>query len=245
MNNNDDNMDFNIPIVGGGAFNFSATKPEVLGATEYTLCSIIVDISGSVSPFSNELLEVVKSVVEACQKSPRADNLLLRLVSFNDSVMEVHGFVPISSINPSDYQALQCGGMTALFDATYEGIGATLSYGQKLVDQDFDVNGIIFCIGDGWDNSSTMSPRAIKDLVDKAVIGEEIESLLTILVGINISSCKAELEDFKNEANLTEFLDVGDATPQRLAKLAQFVSKSISSQSASLGTGGASQILTF
>jgi hypothetical protein len=34
---------------------------------------------------------------------------------------------------------------------------------------------------------------------------------------------------------------MGNVTPGKLAKLAQFVSKSISSQSQALGTGGASQ----
>ena len=240
-----EDMDFNIPIVGGGAFNFSATKPETLGATEYTLVTVTVDVSGSVTYFAKELLDTVKSVVEACQKSPRAENLLLRLVSFNQDVMEVHGFVPLKDIKSSDYQALMCGGGTALFDGVYDSIGATLSYGQKLIDQDFDVNAINFIITDGWDNSSAETPRTIKSLVDKAITGEELESILTILVGINVDDCKGELEDFKNEANLSQFVDVGDATPQRLAKLASFASRSVSSQSQSLGTGGASQQLTF
>ena len=240
-----ENMDFNLPIVGGGAFNFSATKPSVLGATEYTLVTITVDVSGSVSSFATELLDAVKGVVDACQKSPRADNLLLRLVSFNTDVMEVHGFVPLKDIKSSDYQALQCGGVTSLFDAVFESIGATLSYGKKLIDQDFDVNACNFIITDGFDNHSAETPRTIKSLVDKAVTGEELESILTVLVGINVNECKDKLEDFKDEANLTQFVDVGDATAQRLAKLANFVSRSISSQSQSLGTGGASQQLTF
>jgi hypothetical protein len=37
----------------------------------------------------------------------------------------------------------------------------------------------------------------------------------------------------------------GDATPGKLAKLANFVSQSVSSQSQSLGSGDASQVLTF
>lgn len=240
-----ENMDFNLPIVGGGAFNFSATKPETLSSSEYTLVTITVDVSGSVSPFSDELLETVKSVVKACQKSPNAEKLLLRLVSFNTDVMEVHGFIPLKDIRPDDYQALQCGGVTSLFDAVFESIGATMSYGQKLFDQDFDVNAINFCVTDGFDNHSAETPRTIKGLVDNAVVGEQLESIISILVGINVSDCKDKLEAFKDEANLTTFLDVGDATPQRLAKLANFVSRSISSQSQSLGTGGASQQLIF
>ena len=123
-----------------------------------------------------------------------------------------------------------------------EGLSSTVSL---LIDQDFDVNAANFIISDGFDNHSVETPRTIKGLVDKAVTGEELESILTVLVGINVNDCKDKLEDFKDEANLTQFVDVGDATAQRLAKLANFVSRSISSQSQSLGTGGASQQLIF
>ena len=63
--------------------------------------------------------------------------------------------------------------------------------------------------------------------------------------GINASSCQQELDEFKTLANLTQYVDVGEVSDQKLAKLAAFVSKSISSQSTSLGTGGASQPITF
>ncbi|UCE66565.1 MAG: hypothetical protein JSU85_00700, partial [Candidatus Zixiibacteriota bacterium] len=57
--------------------------------------------------------------------------------------------------------------------------------------------------------------------------------------------CKAYLDDFKDKANLQQFVNAGNATPKTLAKLANFISKSISSQSQSLGTGGPSQSLSF
>jgi stage V sporulation protein SpoVS len=53
------------------------------------------------------------------------------------------------------------------------------------------------------------------------------------------------LEDFQKDAGLTQFIDVGDGTPQRLAKLAGFVSKSVSSQSQAIGSGSVSQPVTF
>lgn len=240
-----EDMDFNIPIVGGGGFNFSATKPETLGSTEYTLVTITVDVSMSVTYFAKELLDAVKNVVLACQDSDNVDKLLLRLVSFNRNIMEVHGFIPLVDINVDDYQDLQCSGVTSLFDAVFESIGASLSYANKLSDQDLDVNSINFIITDGGDNNSTETPNSIKTLVDKTLVSEELESLMTILIGINVSEYVQELEGFKNDANLSQFLDVGDATPKQLARLAQFVSKSISSQSQSLGSGGVSQNLLF
>lgn len=247
MNNVDKDTEV-IKIPGAGSFQFSAIRPEDLGATEYTLVTMVVDVTGSVAGFAKELLDAVKQVIEACKKSPRAENLLVRLVTFNDSnnIQEVHGFKLLSLIDSKDYKPFNPTGMTALFDATYEGIAATLAYSKSLIDQDFNCNGCIYIITDGENNASRVATETtIKNKLKDALKSEVIESLITVLVGINAADCKNALDDFKNKANLTQFVDVGDATPQRLAKLAAFVSKSISSTSQALGTGAASQPLTF
>ena len=56
---------------------------------------------------------------------------------------------------------------------------------------------------------------------------------------------KRALEKFKNDAKLSQFVDIGNATEGKLAKLANFVSESVSSQSQALGTGAPSQTLNF
>jgi uncharacterized protein YegL len=234
----------NIP--GPGTFQFSAVRPDSLGATEYTLVTVVVDTTGSVCDFADELLKMEQNIVEACRKSPRADNLMMRLVHFNENVNEQHGFKPLNAIAPSDYDPINPSGMTALYDAAYSSIAATIQYAQTLVDQDFDVNGAVYIITDGADNRSTTSRKMIAEQIKKAIKDESgIESLITVLVGVNAQDCNMYLELLKKEANLTQFVDVGDATPQRLAKLAAFVSKSISSQSQALGTGSPSAPLQF
>jgi uncharacterized protein YegL len=240
-----------IDIPGPGNFQFSAIRPENLGATEYTLVTMVIDTTGSVRKFAKELLDCVKSIVQACQKSPRAENLMLRLITFNEVLNEVHGFKPLSEINVSDYKPLNPAGMTALYDATFSGVASTLVYAKSLIDQDFDVNGCVYIVTDGLDNVSRTDPKLILDKIDNATTKEEIESLITILIGVNdpttgySKEIAKALEDFKKKANLTQFVDVGDATPQRLAKLANFVSQSISSQSQALGSGSPSQPLVF
>jgi len=245
----DDNQVINTP--GPGNFQFSAVRIEDLGASEYTLVTIVCDISGSVMSFADELLHCIKTIVEAAKKNDRAENLLLRLLTFNQDIYEIHGFKNLSDIDIAAYAALQPDGFTALYDASYDAIGATLEYSKRLVEQDFDCNGAIYIITDGMNNRGSMTPRSISEKIAAALGNEEIESLVTILVGLHDSSSswsrdvKQHLEDFKNDANLTEFLDVGDATAQRLAKLANWVSESVSSQSQALGTGAPSQSLTF
>jgi uncharacterized protein YegL len=240
-----DDMDVhNIP--GPGTFQFSGIRPENLGATEYTLVTVVVDRTGSIQGFEGDLLKMVKNIVDACSKSPRADNLMLRLVTFNEDVTEEHGFKPLNTIQASDYKGFVPEGMTALYDATFSSIAATIQYAQTLVDQDFDVNGAVYIITDGMDNRSKTSPKMIAKEVSKVIKDETgIESLITVLIGVNAGDCKGYLEHFKLEGGLTQFVDVGSATPQKLAKLAAFVSKSISSQSQALGTGAPSQSLSF
>lgn len=240
-----------IAVTGPGTFQFSAMRIENLGATEYTLATIVCDISSSVIPFAPVLLKTIKSIISACQKSPRAENLLLRLVTFNSEIIEVHGFVDLKDINVDEYDELQPSGMTALFDASYDAIGATSEYSKRLVDQDFDCNGITFVITDGWDNRSSMTPVAIREKQEQAIQKEWIESHITVLVTLHDpntpygNDVERALDRFFKEAALTQKIDVGAATPEALAKLGNFVSESISSQSQALGTGAPSQALNF
>ena len=128
---NDDNVE-EVKIPGPGNFTFSAIRLEDLTASSYTLVTIICNNTGSVRRFSDNLLKMVKSVVDACKKNARAENLLIRYVIFNSQIIEIHGFVPISNINEGDYKILSPQGTTALFDATYSGVGATLKMAETL-----------------------------------------------------------------------------------------------------------------
>ena len=229
-----------------GNFQFSALRPERLEASEYTLVDIVIDTTGSVWEYATELLETLKTVVESCRSSPRADNLMIRVTQFSQTVSEIHGFKLLSMIDSGQYQALKPYGATALYDATEDAISSVLTYAKDLVDQDFDVNGIVFIITDGMDNVSKLaSPKTIAKQIKQAMQAEQIESLQTILVGVNDADCAQELNSFKDKAKLSQYLSTGDATKSTLAKIAQFVSQSISVQSQALGSGGASQSLSF
>ena len=246
-----DSMEIGM-VAGMQAFRFSSTKIDRLGATEYTLVTIAVDETGSVEAFADDLHKALVMAVEACKKSPRSNNLLVRVIKFSTSfpngVEEIHGFEPLSGIDPTkDYPSLKPGGATPLYDASFSAIGATIAYGEKLMQQDFLTNGIVFIITDGEEypyppsNPSTATPEMIKTEVRKAVGGEKIESLVTILIGINTARCATILSKFKDSAGIDQYVDIGEATKGKLAKLAEFVSQSTSSQSQAIGTGGPSQ----
>jgi uncharacterized protein YegL len=239
-----------LAVVGPGTFTFSAVKPENLGASEYTLVTIVCDVSGSVNVFAKDLLKAIRMIIDACKKSPRSENLMIRLITFNDNIEEVHGFKELYMIDQDAYDDLDPGGCTALFDATYSGIGSVLTYSETLIDQDYDVNGAVYIITDGMDNRSSMGPSDIRKMIKEAIRSEKIESLISILVGLKdpnetdqdwADQVSRELDTFHKQAGLTQYIDFGNATAGRLAKLAEFVSKSVSSQSNALGSGSPSQ----
>ena len=137
--------------------------------------------------------------------------------------------------------------MTALYDAVHTSVEATKDYAQILSDQDFVANSVIFIITDGMDNSSSKDPADIKKVIAKTMKAEVLESMTVVLIGINSGDGQvmSYLDDLKNKGGITQFVDAGAATKGNLAKLANFVSKSISSTSQALGTGAPSKLLTI
>jgi hypothetical protein len=229
----------------GGNFTFTAKRIEHLGATEYTLVTVAVDETGSVSGFKDQLLAMLQAAVGSCKRSPRSDNLLVRVIYFSDKyangVKEIHGFKPLAEIDPAQYPLPVPGGWTPLCDAVYSAIGAMNTYGKELYDRDYLANGIGFIITDGGENMSVATMSMVKAELAKSVTGEILESMVSIVIGVNTQVCGASLDHFTKEAGITTYIDAGDVSEKSLAKIANFVSRSVSSQSQSLGTGGPSQ----
>lgn len=227
-------------------YSFSATTPDNLGATEYTLVTVVVDKSSSLAGYEKELEKMIQAAVGSCQKSPRAENLLLRVVSFNHADEEIHGFKLLSQININDYnRKVKTSGSTALYDTTYQSIEATAIYAETLLNQDFLTNAVIFIITDGEDNNSKHSINSIKDLIINTKKSEVLESFAVVLIGMTgVSSISQSLSTFKTDADLDHYIDMGDVDTSKLAKLAGYISNSISASSKSLGSGS-SQSLSF
>src|SRR5258705_3158222 len=182
---NDPNLDqVNLP---NSHYGYSATRLDELGATEYTVVTIVCDVSGSTATFTFDMEAAITRIVQACKLSPRADNLLLRLVVFDDTLNELHGFKLLENCNLADYCGiLRPGGSTALYDATENAVISTINYGQKLLAGDFSANAIFFLITDGVDNASRLPANKVKEALSKAVTSEALESVVSVLIGVNV-----------------------------------------------------------
>ena len=229
-------------------FKFSGTTIDQLGASEYTIATIVLDASGSVGSFKPELEKCLKTILKSCKKSPRAENLMLRLVEFNDSVREKHGFRQLDTIDEKEYDnCVNPYGGTALYDAVLSSIEAVGVYGQQLKDQEFISNAVVYVLTDGMNNSGSATAKAIKKAIDKVRKDECLESIAVILLKVGAGDPEAAiaLDAFAKDAEITQFEDLTTLfqklSPEgALAKIAGFVSRSISSTSQSLANGSAS-----
>jgi len=241
-----------------GGFKYSNTAIEKLDASNYTLGTLVVDVTGSLGGRENDLTRIMREIVKKLKGEDTARNILWRVVIFSSAigVEEVHGFKLLMDIDPdADYPVVNCFGGTALFDAVGSAIDATVVEAQRLDDEEYDSNAILVFLTDGDDNDSRVypEPKNVKEKVVEAMRSEALESIRTILVGVNpdglgSSSWKQvvsqKLSEFHAEADLTEYVDMEDFTDDTIKKIILQVSSITSDTSKMLGSGGPSQ-LTF
>jgi hypothetical protein len=230
------------PLPSGG-YQFSHESLENLGSSEYTLVTVALDISGSTHSFHEDVKECMKSILRSCRMSPRADSIMMRVVEFNHTIKEIHGYVQLANLDESIYDSgYHAGGTTDLFGAMLNTQEAAFAYGDQLTQSDYSVNAINIVVTDGYDTENNASPEMIKRSTEQAFTSEKLESILSILVGLNEGH---ELKDVASRAGINQFIPIQSVDDKAFAKLAQFISSSIDSQSQALGTGGPSQLLNF
>jgi uncharacterized protein YegL len=227
-----------------GGYAYSAATIDHTIAPEQTLFTLCIDTSGSVSAFKGDLEKCVQAIIEGCKKDSRADYQMVRVLTFADSVTEVHGFKPLATCDPKDYaNFIQPGGMTALYEAIDNAGDATDSYAAKLKDRDRDSNAIIVGITDGCNNVGGLTPASVKTTFERVMQGEHTESLLSVLIGVNMKDqvVKNVLAKLEVDGGFSQFLAIEDSNASTFAKIAGFVSQSVSAQSSHIGTGGPSK----
>ena len=117
-------------------------------------------------------------------------------------------------------------------------VSAMNVYGRDLVDHGFAANGIVFVLTDGGDNGSTATARMVGDTLNNAVSGEYLESMTSVLVGVNVSGGFANsLMKFSGKAGFSQYIELDRADANTLSGLADFASRSVVAQSMMLGTG--------
>jgi hypothetical protein len=176
-----------------------------------------------------------------------ADNLMYRHCHFGTDFREVHGYLPLLAISEDQYDGCYSpGGQTHLYDNTDRVIVETTHYAEQQTAQKYLCNGFIYMLTDGCDYGSTLKQTDVRTSLAKAIASEALESLITILIGVNDDDqIQKDLQAYAANAGFTQYIPLKDASAATLAKLAKFISKSVVAQSQAVGSGGPSRSLIF
>jgi len=236
------------------SFQYSAVDLSTLAnlASKYTLVTIVIDVSGSVYSFRDTLEHALREIIGACKKDPSANSQLVRLILFNDTLQEIHGFKPVNSINENDYNGIiSPGGNTALFDAMRQSVEAAVAYAAVLAQQAYTTNAITIVVTDGKDSGYGCGAGDVARTNDQAISGESLESSQIVLLGLTEDlQFGTYLEKVRTDCKIDKTMIVGTfvaggptANRGKIAKLLQFVSHSVSSTAQALGSGGPSKTI--
>lgn len=241
-----DSMD----TMGFGAFQFSGAKLERLEelSAEYVIATIVLDVSGSVSPYIDEIQDMARAVVATAKKDPNRSKILLRVLTFGTHVEEIIGFKPVLDVDEDSEINLSINGMTALYDGAQDALQATESYTKHLYNADFIINGLVIIITDGAENASRHATNSSLHAVATRLKNpgfEELESMAIIAVGVGSSMSGTSLATFGKQLLADEAIDAKDFSEETIKRIGNFISESISSASQAVGSGGPSKIASF
>ena len=252
-----------------GTFGFSAVDPGELKETEYTLVVWAFDLSGSTSGFRTAMFGALGACLKKMQGDaaagirphPDANRIMVAVVVFGTRVEQTIAMAPLMSLDISTMQAAiesaSVGITTANADAIVFSGECIKNYAKQLAEQDIECNGLFFDMTDGWNNAGRFpgsfqngQPRpdqatydktieACKTALGEPVQDEALESLCTILIGVNLRDARPDLERFHADIGFTEpMVELeGADDPAAWDKVADFFYNSVSSSSTARGTG--------
>jgi hypothetical protein len=234
-------------MVPGGNYGYTGAAIDTLTSPENTLAVGLLDESGSTQSFSKDMEQCVKEIVKSLRMSSVADTLIYRHCHFGTHFREVHGYTPLNLINESIYEGCyQPGGQTTFFDSADRVLVDTLDYASKQSQAKYLTNGLIYFVSDGMDYGSILTANSVRDRLISVVGSEQLESLITIMIGVNPDEgIQKKLKALQEKIGFTQYVELKDANQKTLARIANFVSQSVIAQSQALGSGAASRPLQF
>lgn len=227
MNNEDQDQ---FALLGGtGGFNIGNFDPSSIQEDEVILMTIAMDVSPSVRAFEKELNEAFTVFVEEMQHSHVADRLMVKVIEFNEKVVEKTGFMPIKQVDPKSFVFRAKGDSTALVDAAMKAVQSTVDYRSHLEATGINVKTLVFVITDGAENSSSAKFADVATLLDTIDKEERnIFSFETILFGIG--GDPTSYQQSQQKLHFKHLAVVGQSGKE-IRKMIGFISASVSKSS--------------
>jgi uncharacterized protein YegL len=206
--------------------DFHNFAPDQIQVEETINAVFVIDVSPSIGSYEVDLNAAFNDFVQTMQQSHIHDRLLVSIVEFDERVRIRSGFQPIINVPVTNFRAQGSG--TALFDGVAAGVKNAMDYRVSLEQTGINVKTLVFVITDGQDNSSSISPKNIKNTLDDILATESNAfSFTTIMFGVGP---EAYFKKAKEDMGFQHLAVVGN-TGKEIKKMISFISSSISKSS--------------
>lgn len=177
----DDTMNLVIANLNGPTMMTAVGTPlDELETNEVTLAMNIIDMSGSMAPHANALIDAYNDdYLAAMRGSSAADDILISTILFNRNINLLHGYVPLEDAQTLDRTVYQPDNMTALYDAVASGFTNMVLYAQQLRQSGVMVRCLVMVYSDGDDNASKQRASDIKKAAQE-LLDQELYTLIFV-----------------------------------------------------------------
>jgi len=239
-----DTMDLLVANLNGPTMATAVGTPlDQLASADVTLAMNVIDMSGSMHPYANDLMRAYNDdYLAAMTASPAADDILVSSIVFNSDVHSLHGYVPLEDATRLSSQTYDPNYTTALYDAVAGGMTNMVLYAQQLRQSGVSVQCIVMLYSDGDDNASSQRAtdvrRAAADLLK-----QEMYTLVYVgfglkkQMGFKAGNGRSPAQDLADEIGFPIALDAG-LSPSELSRIFRMASMSavqVSQQGAATG----------
>ncbi len=136
--------------------------PDDLDTPDATLVSVVLDMSGSMSPHQKAVVGAYNTMLKALAGAKAATSILVTTWTFNDARALLSGFEEARAKPPLSNAIYRPDGGTALFDAILSAMTGLVAYGEALEDGGVPSKRVLFVLSDGDDNMSKTQASAVR-----------------------------------------------------------------------------------
>jgi uncharacterized protein YegL len=155
-----------------------------LDMEEVVNVTLLVDTSGSMSPYAAELNKQISDFIKWMQEFHQAPKLFLSMGRFDSDIEVLTGFQQVNNVKNHTFNT--DGGSTKLFEGCLDFLKNVISQQQRALNAGILTKSIFFVITDGADNASkATSASEVKQLINFIQSDEAtINTFNSALVGI-------------------------------------------------------------
>jgi hypothetical protein len=205
-----------------------------LNTDDVTLLVMVLDMSSSMSPVRDAVIDGFNAMLQTMSNSWFADSILVSAWTFDNKPRLLFSYTPVSYVDDLTRKKYKPANTTALYDATLNAYTGVVAYGQDLHDSGIRTRSIVAVFSDGEDNASRHHVAEVRRVTED-LLAQEIH--IPVFVGFG------DEERFRRVAGDMGFRAILTAahTPADIYRSMGIVSQSVVrvSQSGVIGGGNA------